>query len=309
MARQRLGVVLRVPQPLATELDGLRRALGDPMRERVVPHATLVPPVNVHDRDLPAALDVVRAAAADVEPLTLRLGPGATFHPAEPVVYLAVGGDVDGFERLRREVLRPPLERTVHDPWVPHVTLSSNLHPDRIPGALELLAGYEIDVRFDHVDVLSEREGRVWRPVADAPLGTPAAHVGRGSLPLELHVSGQLDMESAALLAVESEPHGRPFAVGARSEGTIVAAAWGWSAGARLELADLCVAGSRRRLGIGRHVLAAVEHLARDRGCTHAGTSAPVEGGPPALLVGAGWERTGDADVEGRSRWVRRLDR
>ena len=309
MARQRLGVVLRVPEPLGTEIDGLRRALQDPMRERVVPHATLVPPVNVHDRDVPAALAVVREAAGAVEPLHLRLGPGATFHPAEPVVYLAVGGDVEGFEQLRRATLQGPFERTVHDPWVAHVTVSSNLEAERIPAAVEALATYEVDVRFDRVDVLREGEGRVWRRVADAALGSPPVTVGRGSIPLDLHVSGRADLESAALLALESDPEGRPFAVGARSDGTTVAAAWGWSTGARLELADLAVASAHRGLGIGRHVLAAVEQVARERGCTHAGASAAVEGPAAALLTGSGWERTGDTDVDGRSRWIRRLDR
>ena len=66
MARQRLGVVLLVPQPLATEIDGVRRALGDDARERIPPHITLVPPVNVAERDLPRAFTLVRTAASTI---------------------------------------------------------------------------------------------------------------------------------------------------------------------------------------------------------------------------------------------------
>ena len=65
MARQRLGVVLLVPQPLATEIDGVRRALGDGALDRIAPHITLVPPVNVAERDLPRAFTLVRTAAVD----------------------------------------------------------------------------------------------------------------------------------------------------------------------------------------------------------------------------------------------------
>ncbi|MEQ1785836.1 MAG: 2'-5' RNA ligase family protein, partial [Acidimicrobiales bacterium] len=93
MARQRLGVVLLVPQPIATQVDGLRLALGDGARVRIAPHITLVPPVNVAERDLPKAFSIVRAAASAVAPLALRLGPVATFAPVNPVAYLRVKGE------------------------------------------------------------------------------------------------------------------------------------------------------------------------------------------------------------------------
>ena len=88
MARQRLGVVLLVPQPLATQIDGLRRALGDGALGRIAPHITLVPPVNVAERDLPKAFSVVRPAAAAWPPSPCALGPVATFAPVNPVAYL-----------------------------------------------------------------------------------------------------------------------------------------------------------------------------------------------------------------------------
>src|SRR3546814_172824 len=93
MARQRLGVVLLVPQPLATEVDGVRRALGDGALARIAPHITLVPPVNVAERDRPEALAIVRRAAGASRPLHLTLGPVVTFAPVNPVAYLHVGGD------------------------------------------------------------------------------------------------------------------------------------------------------------------------------------------------------------------------
>ncbi|HZA77423.1 MAG TPA: 2'-5' RNA ligase family protein [Acidimicrobiales bacterium] len=168
MPRRRLGVALLLPEPSATEVDGLRRALGDGTLGRIPAHLTLVPPVNVRDDDMPAALDVLRQAAAQTGPLDVRLGPPTTFHPVTPVVYLGVDGDVTAIHALRDRVLRPPLERRLTRPFVPHVTLADEIDPVRIPGAVAALADYVVDVRFEAVQLLEEARGRVWRPIADA---------------------------------------------------------------------------------------------------------------------------------------------
>ena len=60
--RRRLAVVCIVDGRLGAEVDGLRRALGAAALERIAPHLTLVPPVNVHEEDLAEALAVVRSA-------------------------------------------------------------------------------------------------------------------------------------------------------------------------------------------------------------------------------------------------------
>src|SRR5688572_1459388 len=127
MARQRLGVVLLVPHPIATQVDGIRRALGDGALGRIEAHLTLVPPVNVAERDLPKVFAIVRAAAATVEPLALRLGPVTTFAPVNPVAYLRVGGEapvLDALERLRNGCLQGPLDRPQDHLFVPHVTVA-----------------------------------------------------------------------------------------------------------------------------------------------------------------------------------------
>jgi 2'-5' RNA ligase/GNAT superfamily N-acetyltransferase len=300
MARQRIGVVLLVPQPLATEVDGVRRALGDGALGRIEPHVTLIPPVNVHERDLLDVHELVRMTAAGAAPLHLGLGPLTTFAPVNPVAYLAVKGEPDQLQalaELHQSLRKGPLERPDEHPFVPHVTVAEDMPASRIEASLLALSAFDADVVFDRVHILAEQPGRIWVPIADAPLGERPRVVGRGSLPLELAFSGRPDLESAAVLAVESDPAGSPFAVSARSEGVVVAAAWGWSIGDRLEVADFVVVEARRGQGIGAHLLAAIEALAWRRHCSRAGISAPTDGAAASLLRGAGWEPVSPAVV------------
>ncbi|HLY84198.1 MAG TPA: 2'-5' RNA ligase family protein, partial [Acidimicrobiales bacterium] len=213
MPRSRLGVALLVPSPVREEVNALRRAVGDPALDRVPAHLTLVPPVNVRAQSLPAALATLRrAAAAGPRHLTLSLGPPATFLPANPVLYLEVGGDVDALVALRSRVLAGPLERPLTWPFVPHVTLADRAEPARIAAALASLDGYRALVTFDALQLLEERghsADRRWSPIADVALG-PAAVVGRGGLALELVRSERLDPEASEVVSeqLKAEPAG-----------------------------------------------------------------------------------------------------
>jgi 2'-5' RNA ligase len=302
MPRQRLGVALLVPGPAAAEIDGLRRALGDGALGRIPAHLTLVPPVNVPVERVPEALAVLRsAAAATGGPLRLRLGPAATFHPVTPVVHLAVAGEVDRLAALRDAVFRPPLQRALTHPFVPHVTLADDMAPARIPAAVAALADACLDVTVDRVHLLREEPGRIWRPVADAPLA-PAVVVGRGGLPLELTTGEQPDPESQRLLASPGS-----VAVTARRDGEVVGVAHGWSLGPLTRLAELVVVEGARRQGVGAHVLAAFEREARDRGSAALEALAPDDPAATALLSGAGWAAAAGSPHAGWRWWTRPL--
>ncbi len=193
--------MLLLPEAVSAEVDGLRRACGDPALGRIPSHITLVPPVNVRADDLPAALTRLRAAAAAVPgSLDLVLGPPATFLPINPVLYLDVGGpDLAAVHRLRDRVFAFPLERRLTWPFVPHVTVADGAEPERIEAALVALADFSAPVSFDHVHLLEEGAERTWRPLADCPLGPPDL-VGRGGFELELSTSDLLDPEAATFL-------------------------------------------------------------------------------------------------------------
>ena len=68
--------------------------------------------------------------------------------------------------------------------------MPNELSEDRLDAVTKLLTDFVAETTIDRVHVLAELPGRVWKPVADAPLGERPAVVGRGSLPLELTITG-----------------------------------------------------------------------------------------------------------------------
>jgi 2'-5' RNA ligase/GNAT superfamily N-acetyltransferase len=267
--RRRLGVALVLDPPIADEVDGLRRALGDPGLGRVPPHLTLVPPVNVRAADLPAALSRLRRAAARVAgPLRVTLGPATSFLPANPVLYLAVGGELGALRTLRDAVFAPPFERPLSWPWVPHVTIADGVAPERVVAGVAALDRYARVIDVDRVVLLEEGSARTWTPVADAALGPPRI-VGRGGLTLELTQSRMIDPEAVGLVG-ECDPSAaagpfHPIFITARREGRVtgLAAAWTDPLGGRV---SVVVGAAVRGEGVGTHLLAHVEDAARRAG-------------------------------------------
>jgi 2'-5' RNA ligase len=235
MPRVRFAVALLVPEPAATEIDGLRRALGDGGLDTVVPHITLIPPVNVAVENVPAVLAAIRAAAAAATPLALQLGPPDTFSPVSPVVYLAVGGPETGaLHALRLALLTGPMERPAIHEFVPHVTVADDCPSARIAAALEALRDYSVEVRIDRLHLLRDHADgpRRWNPVADAVFERPLV-LGTGGLPMEISTSALADPEVAPLFGtepVEAPPGAQPIVVVARREREVIAAARGWLA-------------------------------------------------------------------------------
>ena len=300
MPRARLGVALLLPAPLSAEVDGLRRAVGDGSLRRIPAHLTLVPPVNVAEARLPEALAVLRRAAAATPPLALELGPPRTFLPDSPVLYLGVEGDVTEVHALRGRVLRDPLARTTSWPFVPHVTLADSASTEVIEAALAALGRYRAEVRFERVHLLRESPGRVWQPIADAALRPPMV-IGRGGLPLELSVTARLDPEAAELVE-QGDAAEHPFAVTARREEQVVGVATGFLRDGVTHLGRILVDVAERRQGIGSHLLAAVECLAAEQGCTAIVADVVLDEVAETFLRSRGW-----ADAPGRPQLRRDL--
>lgn len=281
MPRQRVGVVLLLPEPVGSEVDVLRRALGADDVDRLPSHLTLVPPVNVRDDDLDSALDLLRDAAERTSPFRLALGPPRTFLPTNPVLFLEVGGDVAPVDKLRDKVFRPPLERNLTWPFHPHVTLLDGGPEEKIRAAVEALADLRLECVIDRLHLLREsnEEGvRSWHPIAEAAFGPPAV-VGRGGLELELDVSEQLSVDAQRFLdrswdQFDEARYGAPYrerklAVTARRDGRIVGIAVGHTSGDEAYLEDLIVAPDVRGEGVGAHLVAAFTAEGIERGASY----------------------------------------
>ena len=167
MPRRRLAVALLIPPPVAVEIDGLRRALGDRQLGRIDPHVTIIPPINVREEEVADALAVVQAAASGRSLMTLSLGPVETFGPASPVRFLAVEPwepVVDLHRACWSGVLDRPEKRSFH----PHVTVDIDGGPtDGEDPALGVLGHYRAEVVIDRVTVLEhidDPEHRRWEP-------------------------------------------------------------------------------------------------------------------------------------------------
>jgi 2'-5' RNA ligase/GNAT superfamily N-acetyltransferase len=288
-----------VPPPVGTEVDGLRRACGDGALGRVPPHCTLVPPVNVREEHIDAALAHLRAEAARTRPFTVELGPAHSFLPDSPVLFLAVGGVGAGaLVQLRERVFREPLSRPVTWPFVPHVTLAEEMHAGRIDASVHALADYRAEVTFDRVHLLEEGEGRMWTPIADVEFRAPAV-VGRGGLELELAVSDALDAEGRAFGGREWGPWDeRPLAITGRRDGRVVGTAEGWTHGDVGYLARLLVAAEVRGEGVGTQLMAAFESEATVRGCTRLVVRTFAGSRAETFYRGRGWRE------EARWPWV-----
>ena len=283
MPKLRLASALLIPSPEATEIDGLRRACGDGMLGRVDAHVTLVEPINVREESLGEIERIMRdAAAATPGPLTLTFGPALSFHPESPVLYLAVDGDLDELATLRAAMRVGPFAREAAWPFVPHVTIGTDLSEERLDAGVAALAEFSTTVSLTHVQVLQEQrdpdEVRRWRPIADAAFGGRTVS-GRGGIELEV-----------------TEAAGAGWTLTARHQGAVVGEARGWTTTDGVaRLSWLSVAETERGIGIGRRLLASVEDIARRSGATLlvASTAESL----PSFLRARGWRDEGDVVV------------
>lgn len=297
--RRRLGVALLIPEPASSDINALRRALGDTQLDRIPTHLTLVPPINVRESDLPAVLDLIRGAGAATRPFHLALGPVTTFLPDAPVAYLGVSGDLEAVHALRELVFVPPIERDLTWPYVPHVTVLDEGEPERINAAIAALQDFRAEIAIQDVTLL-EQQGRVWRPLADAAFGAPAI-VGRGSLDLQIHGSFEPDPHAMAFLERNWLAHDaamfhgstrwerNDFTLTARRNSQVIGVAIGWTALGVGYLGELLVDPTCRGEGVGSHLLAALEQLARERGCLRLALRTDRDSAAQRFYEARGW--------------------
>jgi 2'-5' RNA ligase/8-oxo-dGTP pyrophosphatase MutT (NUDIX family) len=174
MARARLGVIARLPEPLAIHVQAWRRALGDPEAGRIGPHLTLAPPQTVAERDLARAVALVERVARAAVPFLVELDGAATFLPESPVAYLVVREGGPALRAIEAALRESPLERRTH-PFHPHVTVVQDLPADRVEAAARELTGFRAAFPVRELALLREDRDKVWRTLATATVGASTA--------------------------------------------------------------------------------------------------------------------------------------
>jgi 2'-5' RNA ligase len=169
----RVGVAIGIPEPWGSELDAARAAAGDPMAEFIPSHVTLLGPTDV----LPSALDPIEdhlsLLAPGFAPFPVQLRGTGTFRPLTQVVFVAVAAGISEFEQLAAAVRAGPLERELHFPYHPHVTVAHDIDSEALDKVFEELADFSARFRVDHFTLYVHGADGRWRPVRDFPLGEP----------------------------------------------------------------------------------------------------------------------------------------
>jgi 2'-5' RNA ligase len=176
----RVGVAIGIPEPWGSQLNESRAATGDPLAPFVPAHVTLLGPTDVAADALPSIEEHLATVAAGHRPYVVRLRGTGTFRPVTAVVFVAVASGISQCEQLAGAVRSGPLQRDLHFPYHPHVTVAHDISSEAMDAVFEELAGFSARFVVDHFTLYVHGTDGRWRPVRDFPLG-PDGSASRAS--------------------------------------------------------------------------------------------------------------------------------
>lgn len=159
-AQCQVGIVIPVPEPMASELRQARASFGDPMASVIPAHITLV--TTTPASDWTSALRHVRQVTASHRPFTVTLRGTSSFRPVTPVVFVRVAEGFNECTTLHRELQRGPLEHKTPYPYHPHVTVAHDVSEAGMDQALTSLDSYEASFRVERVGVFEHDPQGLW---------------------------------------------------------------------------------------------------------------------------------------------------
>jgi 2'-5' RNA ligase len=166
----RVGVATGIPEPWSGQLQRFRSEAGDPLAELIPAHVTLLGPTDVDSSALPAIEEHLAGVAAGHVAFPVWLRGTGTFRPVTEVVFVAVAVGISEFERLADEVRGGPLERELHFPYHPHVTVAHDIPTPALDAVFDKLAEFSAQFDVDHFTLYVHGDDGRWRPVRDFPL-------------------------------------------------------------------------------------------------------------------------------------------
>ena len=169
----RVGVATGIPEPWGSRLDRARQEAGDPLAALIPAHVTILGPTDVDSSALAAIEDHLAAVAAGHRPFPVRLRGTGTFRPVTEVVFVSVAVGISEFEQLAEAVRGGPLERELHFPYHPHVTVAHDIPSPALDAVFDRMADFTAQFDVGHFTLYVHGEDGRWRPVRDFPL-TPA---------------------------------------------------------------------------------------------------------------------------------------
>ncbi|GAA5193178.1 2'-5' RNA ligase family protein [Rugosimonospora acidiphila] len=166
----RVGVATGIPEPWGGQLDRSRSESGDPLAALIPAHVTLLGPTDVDSSVLPEIERHLAGVAAEHSAFPVWLRGTGTFRPVTEVVFVAIAVGISEFERLADAVRAGPLERELHFPYHPHVTVAHDVPPPALDAVFDKLAGFSARFSVDHFTLYVHGSDGRWRPVRDFPL-------------------------------------------------------------------------------------------------------------------------------------------
>jgi 2'-5' RNA ligase len=166
----RVGVATGIPEPWGEQLARSRAEAGDPLAALIPAHVTLLGPTDVDPEVLPEIEEHLARVATEHAAFPVWLRGTGTFRPVTEVVFVAVAVGISEFERLAAAVRGGPLDRELHFPYHPHVTVAHDIPTPALDAVFDKLAGFSAQFRVDHFTLYVHGADGRWRPVRDFPL-------------------------------------------------------------------------------------------------------------------------------------------
>ncbi|KRE57053.1 2'-5' RNA ligase family protein [Phycicoccus sp. Soil748] len=166
-----IGVSIAIPSPHAEMLQAKRASFGDPLAECIPTHVTLLPPTEVPEGELEAAVKHLEEVAAQGHPFPMVLRGTGTFRPTSPVVFVQVSGGIADCELLEKAVRQGPLDRRLDFNYHPHVTVAHHVPDPNLDRAFTELSGFECAFEVEEFHLYEHGDDGVWRPVRSFALG------------------------------------------------------------------------------------------------------------------------------------------
>ena len=165
-----IGVAVPIPEPFGQELADARKLFGDPMAGLIPPHITLLPPTTLDASVFEQVEDHLRGVATTQASFDVHLRGTGSFRPVSPVVFVAVAAGIGDCERLEQHVRTGPLERPLHFPYHPHVTVAHDLPDGALQRAYDELGEYEARFNIGSFQLFEHGDDGVWRSLHEFAL-------------------------------------------------------------------------------------------------------------------------------------------